>query len=109
LIRRVRGGGFYCVDNNTGKRTSLRTGCENEAIQLVQAKNQAERQPILKLQIAKAYLAGSDNSITTRTLQHAVLNSFPRSVAQSPYCFRLCRWFWHHLPAIKLLVSSMSK
>ena len=30
LIRRgVRGGGFYCVDNKTGKRTSLRTGSED--------------------------------------------------------------------------------
>jgi hypothetical protein len=48
LIRRgVRGGGFYCVDNNTGKRTSLRTGSEDEARQIVQAKNQAERQPVL--------------------------------------------------------------
>jgi hypothetical protein len=73
LIRRgVRGGAFYCVDNNTGKRTSLRTGSEDEAIQIVEAKNQAERQPILNLQIAKAYLAGSDNGITTRTWQHAI-------------------------------------
>ena len=60
------------MDNNTGKRTSLRTGSEDEAIQIVQAKNQAERQPILNLQIAKAYLAGSDNGITTRTWQHAI-------------------------------------
>ncbi len=38
LIRRgVRGGGFYCVDNNTGKRTSLRTDSEDEAIQIVQS------------------------------------------------------------------------
>src|SRR5438552_3983956 len=73
LIRRgVRGGGFYCVDNNTGKRTSLRTGSEDEARQIVEAKNQAERQPVLNLQIAKAYLAGTDNGITTRTWQHAI-------------------------------------
>ena len=51
---------------------ALRTGSEDEAIQIVQAKNQAERQPILNLQIAKAYLAGSDNGITTRTWQHAI-------------------------------------
>ena len=64
LIRRgVRGGGFYCVDNTTGKRASLGTDSEDEAIQIVQAKNQAERQPLLNLQIAKAYLAGSDNGI----------------------------------------------
>jgi len=73
LIRRgVRGGGFYCVDNKTGKRTSLRTGSEDEARQIVEAKNQAERQPMLNLQIAKAYLAGTDNGITTRTWHHAI-------------------------------------
>jgi len=73
LIRRgVRGGGFYFVDNKTGKRTSLRTGSEDEARQIVEAKNQAERQPVLNLQIAKAYLAGTDNGITTRTWQHAI-------------------------------------
>jgi hypothetical protein len=33
------------------------TASEDEAIQIVQAKNQAERQPILNLQITKAYLA----------------------------------------------------
>src|SRR5712671_6539632 len=66
LIRRgVRGGGFYCVDSMTGKRTSLRTGSKDEARQIVEAKNQAERQPVLDLQIAKAYLAGTDNGITT--------------------------------------------
>lgn len=60
------------MDNNTGKRASLGTDSEDEAIQIVQAKNQAERQPLLNLQIAKAYLAGSDNGITTRTWQHAI-------------------------------------
>jgi hypothetical protein len=68
LIRRgVRGGAFYCVDNKTGKRTSLRTGSEDEARQIVEAKNQAERQPVLKLQIAKAYLAGADSNFVRRT------------------------------------------
>jgi hypothetical protein len=33
----------------------LRTGNEDEANQIVLAKNQAERQPVLNLQIAKAY------------------------------------------------------
>ena len=63
LIRRgVRGGGFYCVDNKTGKRTSLRTGSEDEARQIVEAKNQAERQPMLNHQIAKAYLPTTTTS-----------------------------------------------
>jgi len=73
LIRRgVRSNAFYCVDTTTGKRTSLRTGSEEEAQQIIEAKNQAERQPVLNLQIAKAYLAGSDNGITTRTWQQAI-------------------------------------
>ena len=60
------------MDNKTGKRTSLRTGSEGEARQIVEAKNQAERQPVLNLQIAKACLAGTNNGITTRTWQHAI-------------------------------------
>ena len=72
LIRRnIRGGKFYCVDTLTGKRTSLGTHNEDEATQLVQAKNQALRQPVLNLHIAKAYLAGSDSGIATRTWQNA--------------------------------------
>src|SRR5689334_25076282 len=68
LIRRGhRGGGFYCVDSVTGKRTSLRTQSQRDAQQIVNAKNQAEHQPALNLQIAKAYLAGTDNGLTTRT------------------------------------------
>lgn len=71
LIRRgLRSGGFYCVDTNTGKRTSLGTSIKDDARQIVEAKNQAERQPVLNLQIAKAYLAGTDSGITTRTWQH---------------------------------------
>ena len=73
LMRRgIRNNAFYCVDTNTGKRTSLRTASEEDARQIVEAKNQAERQPVLNLQIAKAYLAGTDNGITTRTWQNAL-------------------------------------
>ena len=70
--RGIRGGKYYFVDNSTGKRTSLRTTNQAEARQLVEAKNNSERQPVLNLHIAKAYLAGSDNGITTRTWQNAI-------------------------------------
>jgi hypothetical protein len=64
LIRRgIRGGIFYCVDTATGKRTSLQTGDEDAALQIINAKNQAIRQPALNLQIAKAYLTGADSGI----------------------------------------------
>lgn len=73
LIRRgSRGGSFYCVDTNTGKRTSLQTSDEDAAEQIIQAKNQAERQPVLNLQIAKAYLAGTDSGVSQRTWQQAL-------------------------------------
>jgi len=60
------------VDTSTGKRTSLGTANEDEARQVVAAKNNSERQPVLNLQIAKAYLAGSDKGMTTRTWQNAI-------------------------------------
>jgi len=70
--RGIRGGNYYCVDTTTGKRTSLRTTNADEARQIVEAKNNSQRQPVLNLHIAKAYLAGSDDGITTRTWQHAI-------------------------------------
>ena len=70
--RGCRGGMFYCVDKTTGKRTSLGTTNADEAQQIIEAKNNSVRQPVLNLQIAKAYLAGTDNGIATRTWQQAM-------------------------------------
>lgn len=67
IFRGIRGGMYYCVDKNTGKRASLHTTNEDAARQIVEAKNASVRQPILNMQIAKAYIAGSDNGINTRT------------------------------------------
>ncbi len=73
LIHRGRGHGtFYCVDSKTGKRTSLGKVNKEEGRQIVDAKNQAERQPMLNLQLAKAYLAGTDAEMPKRTWQHAL-------------------------------------
>jgi integrase len=73
LTRRgIRGGMFYCVDKTTGKRASLNTTDEDAAMQIVEARNAAERQPVLNLQIARAYIAGSDTGINTRTWQQAI-------------------------------------
>jgi len=73
LIRRsVRGGTFYLVDTLTGKRESLRTGNADDAERICNARNDAERQPALNLHIAKAYLAGTDSGITTRTWHQAL-------------------------------------
>src|SRR5262245_27709163 len=72
VCRGDRGGRFYCYDSDSGKRWSLHTRDRDAARQLVLAKNQAERQPTLNLHIAKAYLAGTDTEMTTRTWQAAL-------------------------------------
>ena len=72
IHRGERGGLFYCVDSLTGTRSSLKTKDRDAAEQIVFAKNQALRQPALNLQIAKAYLAGTDSGVATRTWQQAV-------------------------------------
>ena len=56
----------------TGKRTSLQTTNPDETQQLIEAKNNTERQPVLNFQIAKAYLTGTDNGITTGTWRDAM-------------------------------------
>ncbi|MEI8292104.1 MAG: tyrosine-type recombinase/integrase [Verrucomicrobiota bacterium] len=70
--RGIRGGRFYCIDSETGQRFSLKTKDRDVAEQIVLAKNQALRQPALNLQIAKAYLAGTDNGVNTRTWLNAI-------------------------------------
>ncbi|MFM8358895.1 MAG: hypothetical protein ACKOET_10095, partial [Verrucomicrobiota bacterium] len=72
IVRGSRGKAFYCVDTATGKRTSLRAPDRDAAEQIVLARNQALRQPTLNLQIAKAYLAGSDSGVATRTWRQAL-------------------------------------
>ncbi len=70
--RGSRGDAFYCVDTQTRKRTSLSTSDLKTARRIVQAKNEAEQQPALNRQLAKAYLAGTDAAVSTRTWQSAL-------------------------------------
>jgi len=72
IQRSLRSGTFYCVDKQTGKRSSLGRISKEQAQQILNAKNQAEQQPALNLQIARAYLAGSDSGAPTRTWQQAM-------------------------------------
>jgi integrase len=73
LIQRgLPGGTFYCVDSETGKRESLGAKDADEAAQIVLVKNQAVRQPALNLQMAKAFLAASDDDLGRRTWQQAI-------------------------------------
>jgi len=71
LYRRKRGGMFYVEDTETHKQESTGTRNRAEATALLNARNEAVRQPQLNRQIAKAYLAGTDSGISTRTWQDA--------------------------------------
>jgi len=58
---------FYAFDNVTRKQQSLQTRNKHDAMRLLHARNEAERQPGINLQIARAYLLASDPSIASRT------------------------------------------
>jgi hypothetical protein len=71
LYRRKRGGMFYVEETETHKQESTGTRNRAEATALLNARNESVRQPQLNLQIAKAYLAGTDSGVSTRTWQDA--------------------------------------
>ncbi len=71
LYRRKRGGMFYVEDTETHKQESTGTRNRAEATALLNARNESVRQPQLNLQIAKAYLAGTDSGVSKRTWQDA--------------------------------------
>ena len=62
---------FYSEDT-TGKQHSLRTKDEAEALTLLHSKNEAHRQPVLNLQIARTYLTATDPEVASRTWQTAM-------------------------------------
>ena len=64
-----RGSTFYVEDTLSGKQRSLHTKDRATGERLVHARNEAEQQPAINLQIARAYLAASDPNIATRTWQ----------------------------------------
>jgi len=72
LYRRKRGGMFYIEDTETRKQESTGTRNRAEATSLLNARNESIRQPHLNLQIAKAYLAGTDSGVATRIWQQAL-------------------------------------
>src|ERR1017187_7332774 len=67
-----RAGVFYSEDTTTGKQLSLRTKDEAEALTLLHSKNEAHRQPVLNLQIARTYLTATDPEVANRKWQTAM-------------------------------------
>ena len=64
-----RNGIYYSQDSATGQQNSLRTRDEADALQLLNARNEAHRQPVLNLHLARAYLTASDPAFVERTWQ----------------------------------------
>jgi integrase len=63
-----RNSGIFFIQNNiTGKQESLKTRNKTAALRIFNAKNEAREQPVINLQIAKAYLAAADSSFVKRT------------------------------------------
>ena len=66
-IFRRENGIYYSLDTVTQKRHSLETTQLDEARRLINAENEAARQPAINLQIARAYLQHSDPNFAQRT------------------------------------------
>lgn len=65
-------GVWYIEDSKSKEQHSLRTRDETEAKRLLQARNEAHRQPGINLQIARAYLTACDPKLVTRTWQEVM-------------------------------------
>jgi hypothetical protein len=71
-IYRCQGGVFYLFDQHTGRRESLETADEAAVWRLLHAKNEAQQQPLINRQIARAYLAVGDPEIIRRTWRNVL-------------------------------------
>src|SRR5262249_52091479 len=71
LFRR-KSGIFYLFDSFLEKQSSLKTKDEFLASRILTAKTEAQRQPHLNLEIARAYLAATDEELVTRTWEDAM-------------------------------------
>jgi integrase len=69
LYRRKNGGRYYIHDDVTGKQDSLHTTDRATALRLFHSRGEAQQQPAVNLQIARAYLAASDPQIAIRNWQ----------------------------------------
>ncbi len=69
---RRENGIYYSLDTLTKKRNSLNTSDPEEARRLLNALNEACKQPAINLQIAQVYLQHSDPDYAKRTWQHVM-------------------------------------
>lgn len=73
IFRNVsRGGYYYLQDRITRKQESLGTLDKATAQRVLNARNEADRQPAINRQIAQAYLRAADPKMVTRTWQEVM-------------------------------------
>ena len=60
-------GTCYVEETSTGKQETLHTRSKLDAQRLVHARNEAHHQPLLNLQIARAYLSAAEPAFLART------------------------------------------
>src|SRR3569832_243461 len=82
-------GVFYLEDREARRLESLRTKSKVQAERLLHAKNEAHQNPVLNLQMARAYLKAADPEIAKRTWQDA-FDELVRSKSVTSTCRR-----WH--------------
>lgn len=87
-IFRRASGVWYIENRENHHQESLRTKVESEAKRLLLARNEANRQPAINLQIARAYLTAGDPKFITRTWQEVM-----ESLAASKTGPNQERWF----------------
>jgi hypothetical protein len=73
LLKRKGRPNYYCEDTVLGTQTSLGIRTKSDAQRVIHAKNEAEYQPAINLQIARAYQAANDSQISTRTWQTVIM------------------------------------
>lgn len=83
----LRGTVFWCQDNDTAKQETLRTKDRATAERLLHAKNEAHQQPIVNLQIARAYLQAGDPAVVSRNWQAVMeeMTKLKRGETQTRY------------------------
>ncbi len=64
-----RGNVFWCQHNATGKQETLRTRDRATAERILNARNEAHEQPVINIQIARAYMMVGDPEFAKRTWQ----------------------------------------
>jgi integrase len=69
ILKRAGRPNYYCEDTLLGTQTSLGIPNKSDAQRIIHAKNEAEYQPAISLQIARAYQAANDSQLSTRTWQ----------------------------------------